>query len=165
MAAISWIATTSGNWSTASNWSSGTVPGPGDDVTINTSSSLTITYSSGTSSIHSLYCNTGTLAITGGSLSVLGNATIYSALSQTAGTFNLDGGHSSISGVVTQSSGAILNVGSGYLTLSGTGNSFSGTLTGATVIFSGGTDTLQSTAALTTKQVLDVYDKTHPRAK
>lgn len=34
MTAISWISTISGNWNTASNWSTDTVPGSGDDVSI-----------------------------------------------------------------------------------------------------------------------------------
>ena len=48
---VSWISKTSGNWNLGSNWSTGTVPGPGDDVIINESGSPTITVSSGTQSV------------------------------------------------------------------------------------------------------------------
>jgi len=43
MTAISWLAGSSGNWSQARNWSSDTVPGYGDNVTINASGTYTVT--------------------------------------------------------------------------------------------------------------------------
>jgi hypothetical protein len=43
MAAISWITGISGNWSQASDWSGGRVPGGGGDVTINAAGTYTIT--------------------------------------------------------------------------------------------------------------------------
>src|SRR5438128_2700776 len=42
MAAISWKTGVSGNWSLATNWSSSTVPGGGDDVTIDAAGSYTV---------------------------------------------------------------------------------------------------------------------------
>ena len=35
LATVDWISTTSGSWDVASNWSTDTVPGAGDDVVIN----------------------------------------------------------------------------------------------------------------------------------
>jgi hypothetical protein len=43
MTAISWETGISGNWSTASNWSGGTVPNYEDDVTINATGTYTVT--------------------------------------------------------------------------------------------------------------------------
>jgi hypothetical protein len=43
MAVISWKTGVSGNWSQPSNWSSNTVPGIGDDVTIDAVSCYTVT--------------------------------------------------------------------------------------------------------------------------
>jgi hypothetical protein len=43
MAAISWKTNISGNWSQASNWSNDTVPGIGDDVTIDAVGSYAVT--------------------------------------------------------------------------------------------------------------------------
>ena len=45
----------SGNWTTAENWSTGSVPGPDDDVVIDTASAATVAISSGNSvSVRSL---------------------------------------------------------------------------------------------------------------
>src|SRR4051812_46875600 len=78
-ATVSWIGPGSGNWSDAANWSRGGVPGPGDNVVINTASDATITIHSGDDlSVNALMTGSkDTLAITGGSLAVAG----YSPLS------------------------------------------------------------------------------------
>ena len=55
MTSVQWISKSSGNWDVAGNWSTDTVPGPNDDVTINVNGATpTITVDSGTQSIHSL---------------------------------------------------------------------------------------------------------------
>jgi hypothetical protein len=46
MTTISWISTTGGDWSVASNWQGGVVPGTGDDAIMNLSDNETITISS-----------------------------------------------------------------------------------------------------------------------
>ena len=55
MSSISWTSTASGNWNTAADWGGGKVPGAADDATINTGTSITVTYSTGTDSVLSLY--------------------------------------------------------------------------------------------------------------
>src|SRR4051812_40647221 len=50
-----WINANGGNWDTAANWSTGSVPGAGDDAVINTAAAATITIHGGdTESVHSL---------------------------------------------------------------------------------------------------------------
>lgn len=82
------------NWDTGGNWSTGTTPGAGDDVTINVTTPVTITHSAAvTDTINSLVSNTAIL-LSGGTLNVnttlsdsapitlaggsLGNATVQS---------------------------------------------------------------------------------------
>ena len=42
---VTWVGSGSGNWDDPSNWSSGTVPGPADDVAIS-QTGITVTHSS-----------------------------------------------------------------------------------------------------------------------
>jgi hypothetical protein len=53
-AAIHWINTNGGDWSDPTNWSTGTVPGPSDDVLIDVGGNITVTHSTGTDTILSL---------------------------------------------------------------------------------------------------------------
>ena len=68
-----WSNSSGGNWSTASNWDSGAVPGPGDDVLIDVMDTSgnrpTIIYDSGTTEINSLLSK-NPLILAGGSLQV-----------------------------------------------------------------------------------------------
>ncbi len=70
-ATVNWIGTGSGDWDTKSNWSTGALPGPGDDVVIN-QTGITITHSTGTDSVQSVTTNanvilsSGTLNVSGG---------------------------------------------------------------------------------------------------
>ncbi len=85
LATVNWISSTSGNWDVGSNWSTGQVPGPGDDVVISVpGDNPTITLNSGNQTIHSLQC-TDTLAITGGSLGLVANSEIDGALTLGSG--------------------------------------------------------------------------------
>ena len=144
MAAISWKSNTSGFWDVAANWSTGTVPGAKDDVTISTAAAQTITHNTGTNNIASLYvASDDTLAVTGGTLTVLGIATIYGNLTESAGTMAFAGGASQVNGTVTQKGGT-LDVTSGTLVLNGAGDTFAGTFSGAAVDFAGGSDTLEA---------------------
>ncbi len=55
LAQVSWILAGNGDWNTAANWSTGKVPGTGDDVNIDgASGSYVIAYSSGTSAVNSI---------------------------------------------------------------------------------------------------------------
>jgi hypothetical protein len=116
LAMITWGNASGGDWNTGSNWVGGVVPGVNDDAVIpNTFGSITVTYSSGTSEIHSL-ANAETLQISGGS-------------------FQIDA--ASTANVMQQSGGTV--TGAGDLTVSGsytwTGGTQSGT--GTTVLASG----------------------------
>jgi hypothetical protein len=153
MSSISWTSTTSGNWNTAANWSGGKVPGAADDVTINTGNSITVTYSSGTEKILSLYTGSDdTLDITGGSLAVDGDATLYGAVTQSAGTFTLAGKSYANYGGLTQTGGTI-KVASGTLMLDSTASSIDGTISGATLDLAGGTVTIGAKALLSVAQL------------
>ena len=153
MASVSWKNNADGNWATASNWSTGIVPGSSDDVTISTASLHTITYSAGTDNVLSLSISNDILSITGGALTVLGNATISGAVNQSAGTLEFAGLNSQITGELTKTAGTV-EVASGNLQLSGTGNAIGGTLSGSSVSFAAGTDTLAATLTLQMAQVL-----------
>ena len=53
LAQVSWINPAGGSWAVGSNWSSGVVPGPSDDVAIDVSGATpTITIDSGNQSIN-----------------------------------------------------------------------------------------------------------------
>jgi hypothetical protein len=66
MTTVYWTNRASGNWETPSNWSSGMVPGPDDDVIIDVPDNITITHDAGNDSVHSL-TNNQNLVLTGGS--------------------------------------------------------------------------------------------------
>ena len=156
MTTVTWKNNSSGNWATASNWSTGLVPGSTSDVSIETSSPQTITYSTGSTSILSLYIGNDTLALTGGSLSVLGNTTIDGGLAQTGGALNLDGLSATISGTFNQSAGTI-NIASGSLSLGGYGNTLAGVFSGGILNFANGSDVLASGASLNVAGVIIGY--------
>ncbi len=73
--------------------STGSVPGVGDVVVINTASAVTVTIQTGdTASVHSLTTAAiDTLSITGGSLSVAANSTLSGVLSMTGGELAASG--------------------------------------------------------------------------
>lgn len=99
MTTRSWIAGASGDWSTAANWVSGTVPGATDDVVIDFANSLTI---NGTVVVNSLK-SAGSQFTIGGSL------TIGTALMLDGDRLFLNGGTLSVKTVTSQaimSSGA-----------------------------------------------------------
>ncbi len=70
---ISWVGLSSGDWNTPDNWSTESVPGANDDVSIGAGN--TVNFSSGTSTINSLNCQ-GTLTVSGGSFTVSGGSAI-----------------------------------------------------------------------------------------
>lgn len=85
-APVNWVGG-SGDWTVAANWSTNVVPGPGDEVVINTGGSATITIASGAQSVDSI-AMTGNdhLAITGGSLT-LTQASDINDLQMSGGAF------------------------------------------------------------------------------
>ncbi len=68
---VTWTGPATGNWGTAANWSTGSVPGSGADVVI--PMGVTVTHSTGTDSIHQLTV-VGSLIVSGGTLSVAATA-------------------------------------------------------------------------------------------
>ncbi len=116
-ATVSYVGPTgSGAWATGTNWSTGSVPGSGDDVTISVSSTTNIN-NVPTISLHSLTISgSSTLTLSSSSTSLLTLATLtISGNLTTSSTVNLAVTDGSIA------SGKILNIGSSRtLTISGT---------------------------------------------
>src|SRR5829696_9003666 len=54
-ATVSWVGG-SGNWNTASNWNTGVLPGPSDDVLIENAGTITVNHASGTNTVKSIQC-------------------------------------------------------------------------------------------------------------
>jgi hypothetical protein len=108
LSAVSWVGG-SGDWDTASNWSTGAVPGPGDDVTINVISPITITHSLGNyDAVHSLTISNAndTLSISSGTLSLAAASTLSGPLNLTGGTLTGTGAIT-VSGLFTWSNATL----------------------------------------------------------
>ncbi len=74
---VSWVGPSIGFWDVGSNWSTGLVPGPADNVVINTASAATISLVFETVSVNSLTTAVNdTLSILGGSFTVAANSTL-----------------------------------------------------------------------------------------
>ncbi len=71
---VSWNTDSDGDWNTASNWSTGLVPGTGDDVCIDRISASPVITLSTDASVHSL-SNNESIRWFGGTLSVTVGAT------------------------------------------------------------------------------------------
>ena len=151
LSTINWISTTSGDWNVGNNWSSGQVPGTGDDVVINVpGASPTITIDSGAQSVNSLTA-ADPLVISGGSLTLAAASEIDGPLSLSGSTalivdsgLTLTGQSSWSAGQITVSSGATLtNTGSLTITsittqINGVNPGLTGTLTNTgTITFQG----------------------------
>ena len=92
MALDKWTGTLSALWSDPANWSNG-VPQTGDDVQIETASSLTVTYATGTISLDSMITSMATLSVTGGSLGVANGYDFGGALTLSGGALQLAAGN------------------------------------------------------------------------
>jgi hypothetical protein len=128
MASITWNGVT-GNWSVAGNWSSNTVPGAGDDVTIDAAGSYNLTVDVAESA-HSL-----ALSAASATLEVAANLTVSDGLTQTGGTIEVDAGKTLAASAVSINAGTLTKTtGSGVgdvnapVTSSGTVTCTSGTL-------------------------------------
>ena len=140
MAIIDWNGRFSGDWSVATNWSSGTVPGPGDAAVINFLGPYTVTVS-GADFANSLVLNavTGALLENSGSLTIEGELHVISGLAQlnkantigsvslaAGGVIEVGNGGALGTGEVTESAGELLATANETLT---NGLSFSGNST------------------------------------
>ncbi|MFI5460594.1 MAG: hypothetical protein ACHRXM_34705, partial [Isosphaerales bacterium] len=170
LANVSWILAGNGDWNTAANWSTGKVPGAGDDVNLDgPSGSYVITYSSGTSAVNSINGSKDQLSLTGGSLEV-------DAASEFDGTLNLSGGTlvangeitlkgnnswsgSTISGTADVSNDGVMTIGASTAYLSGTWNN-----TGTLALGSGAQVSLSSGGLLNNQAtgLIDLHDYSLP---
>jgi hypothetical protein len=113
---VFWDNPNGGNWDTATNWSSGSVPGSGDIAVINTAAAATITIHAGDSeSVLSLTtASNDALSITGGSLTLAANSTLNGPLEMTGGSLTGTGSGITVTGTgPTSISAASLNAQSG----------------------------------------------------
>jgi hypothetical protein len=122
---ISWINPDGGFWDTPSNWSTGVVPGPSDDVYINLPSHNLVTFRSGTVTAGSLTV-ASPFALTGGALNLLNPSTINGPFTMSGGTLagpgNLTVGQTfAWTGGTMAGSGLTQITATGALTLSGSG--------------------------------------------
>jgi hypothetical protein len=91
LSTVNWTNPTSGSWDVASNWSTDTVPGPGDDVVIDyTGASPTVTIGSNVESVNSITAD-DPLVISGGGLTIAANSTISGGLTMTGGSLTANG--------------------------------------------------------------------------
>jgi hypothetical protein len=105
LSAVSWTGDGGdNNWDTPANWSTDSVPGAGDDVTIDVEANV-VHSNDVTDSINSL-TSTEPLTISGGTLSIAATSTIDNTLSLTGGTLT-GTGNLSVSGLVTLTTGTL----------------------------------------------------------
>jgi hypothetical protein len=79
MATVNWNNASGGNWETASDWSTGSVPGSGDDVFISASGAYTVSVTTPTTQINSITISDLSAALVlsnGASLSTVGDVTV-----------------------------------------------------------------------------------------
>lgn len=85
---VSWAVDADGQWTSPSNWSTGSLPAPGDDVTLDRPlGSYTISLTFGSQAVRSLFANEN-LSISGGTLSLSAPSTVNGPLSLTGGTLS-----------------------------------------------------------------------------
>jgi RHS repeat-associated protein len=161
LATVNWVATSSGNWNVGSNWSTGNVPGSGDDAVIEPSAALTVTIDSGNQSVNSLQCGSNaTLSISSGSLAVANGAEIDGSF-QVNGTVTLAGTFSGGGSAKSQFSGGALTGGPGGATLGfpdfqWVGGTLAGTLTNQGTITAAGTGEMDLSGTLTNTGTIEV---------
>ncbi len=135
MASVSWTATTNGTWSAGTNWSDPTGPLTGDDVSITGSAGLLgVTYDAENLTIHSLTTGNTALSFASGALTVTQGYSLAGTLAVSGGVLTLDAGNSGsvISGVVTLTAGTLALAGGETI------NGASFTQTGGTLALSRG---------------------------
>ena len=146
MASIGWKTATSGNWTTAADWTGGAVPGSGDDVTLGLSGGYAV-------SITSPITTVSTISITNSSATLLVQDVVTGLTSgdfTNSGTFDVDTNNGG--------GGSDLTIG-GILTNSGTVNIGTSNLSAATTVVAGGlsnTGALNLTGSASKEAILDI---------
>src|ERR1035438_1785816 len=105
-ATVSWVGG-SGDWNTATNWSTGALPGTHDNVVIGAGASITVTHSSGTHTVQSVQSQQA-FVLSGGSLTVSNTVQVNNA-------FTLSGGTLVNATILQGTNGASFTVSSGTL--------------------------------------------------
>ena len=100
----SWKFNADGDWSTAADWSLGTVPDSNNDVVINTASIHTITHNSGNDTVNSLTVGNDHFVLGGGSLALVAGASFALDYTQVGGSL-LGAGTVAITGNGTMTGG------------------------------------------------------------
>lgn len=90
LSTVTWINPSGGDWDTPSNWSSGALPGPSDDVVIN-QPDITVTHNGGNDSVNSI-TSQDPITLNGGTLGVAAASTISGLLTLGFGGITLSGG-------------------------------------------------------------------------
>jgi len=106
MSNIDWTGTTSGNWTTAADWSGGAVPTSSDNVTIAVAG-ITVTLSTGVQAASSLVTTLSAFAVTGGQLDIGSFASFGGSYAQSAGLLQLAGNGARFSDGLSMSGGTI----------------------------------------------------------
>ncbi len=125
---VSWINPAGGDWDTASNWSTGQVPGQADDVVIN-QTGITVTHSTNASEAINSLSSQASINWQDGSLT-LASASLVTGAFDNAGTVTIQGGALKLwgggtsTGAFTVSAGATLSF--DLATTLGLGSSVSG---------------------------------------
>src|ERR1039457_4410140 len=105
-ATVAWVGG-SGDWNTATNWSTGSLPGTNDNVVIGAGASISVTHSSGTHMVNSVQSQQA-FVFSGGSLTVSNTV-------QVNNVFTLSGGTLVNASVLQGTNGATFTVSSGTL--------------------------------------------------
>jgi len=109
-AIVSWINASGGDWDTASNWSTGQLPGASDDVVLNVPGTVTITHSTNTADAVRSISGTNALALSSGSLSVSSNS-VYGGAVTLSGATLTGGGNLELDGALTWNAGTMSGTG------------------------------------------------------
>lgn len=123
-ATVAWTGAASGNWSTAANWSTNSVPGANDDVVINPAGALTITVD-GTQSVKSITATGDDTVNITGTLNTSADSNVRQltmagfCFLNTSATFTISGTSSAQRWSAFGGTGTFVN--SGDLTLNGDG--------------------------------------------
>ena len=88
------------SWDDPLNWDTDTLPGASDDAIIDDPGSITVTHSTGTTSINSLTCKEN-LTFSGGSFTIAGASTIDGSLTISGGPLTVNGQSLTVGGDLT----------------------------------------------------------------